>query len=125
MTRGGAVLTCPVAAHPGGRPPPHPGWRAATVTQVRQETPTARTLVLRVPGWAGHDAGQHVELRLRRPDRSFAAWPPALAPTCYIAGPAAFVDTITRLLTGVGHHPDRLRAEQLGACAGPRRFGGG
>ena len=65
MTRGDAVLTRPAAAHPGGRPLPHPGWRAATVTQVRQETPT-RTLVLRVPGWAGHDAGQHVELRLRR-----------------------------------------------------------
>ncbi len=40
------------------------------MTQVRLETPTARTLVLEVPGWAGHDAGQHVELRLRRPDGS-------------------------------------------------------
>ncbi len=74
MTRHGAVLTRPAAAaHPDLRPPrPHPEWQAATVTQVRPETPTARTLVLEVAGWAGHDAGQHVELRLRRPDRSLA-----------------------------------------------------
>jgi ferredoxin-NADP reductase len=79
VTRGGAARTRPAAAHPGGRPPPPPGWRAATVTQVRQETPTARTLVLEVPGWAGHDAGQHVDLRLRRPDRSFVVRPYSIA----------------------------------------------
>lgn len=43
-------------------------WRAATVTAVRDETPTARTLVLRVPGWPGHVAGQHVDIRLTAPD---------------------------------------------------------
>jgi ferredoxin-NADP reductase len=39
-------------------------WRVATVTQVRQETPRARTLSLDVPRWPGHHAGQHVDVRL-------------------------------------------------------------
>ncbi|GAA0805916.1 ferredoxin reductase [Spirilliplanes yamanashiensis] len=43
-------------------------WRAATVTAVRDETPTARTLTLDVPGWPGHLAGQHVDVRLTAPD---------------------------------------------------------
>ena len=43
-------------------------WRVATVAAVRDETPTARTLVLDVPGWPGHLAGQHVDVRLTAPD---------------------------------------------------------
>jgi ferredoxin-NADP reductase len=43
-------------------------WRVATVAAVRTETPTARTLVLDVPDWPGHLAGQHVDLRLTAPD---------------------------------------------------------
>lgn len=39
-------------------------WRVATVAQVRHETPRARTLVLDVPKWPGHRAGQHVDVRL-------------------------------------------------------------
>src|SRR5689334_5404212 len=39
-------------------------WRVATVTAIRDETPHARTLVLRVPDWPGHRAGQHVDVRL-------------------------------------------------------------
>jgi ferredoxin-NADP reductase len=43
-------------------------WRVATVVAVRDETPTARTLVLDVPDWPGHLAGQHVDVRLTAPD---------------------------------------------------------
>ena len=43
-------------------------WRVATVAAVRDETPTARTLVLDVPGWPGHLAGQHVDVRLTAED---------------------------------------------------------
>jgi ferredoxin-NADP reductase len=43
-------------------------WRAATVREVVRETPTASTLVLDVPGWPGHRAGQHVDLRLTADD---------------------------------------------------------
>ena len=43
-------------------------WRAGTVAAVRDETPTARTIVLEVPGWPGHRAGQHVDVRLTAAD---------------------------------------------------------
>jgi ferredoxin-NADP reductase len=38
------------------------------VRETVQETPTARTLVLDVPGWAGHRAGQHLDVRLTAED---------------------------------------------------------
>ena len=43
-------------------------WRPATVASVRQESPAARTVVLTVPGWPGHQAGQHVDVRLTAED---------------------------------------------------------
>ncbi|WP_336214027.1 ferredoxin reductase [Nonomuraea sp. LPB2021202275-12-8] len=43
-------------------------WRAATLLEVREETATARTLVFEVPGWPGHQAGQHVDVRLTAED---------------------------------------------------------
>lgn len=43
-------------------------WYVATVVEGRDETKTARTLVLSVPSWPGHDAGQHVDVRLRAAD---------------------------------------------------------
>jgi ferredoxin-NADP reductase len=44
-------------------------WRVATVRGVVEETPSARTLLLDVPGWPGHAAGQHVDIRLTAEDR--------------------------------------------------------
>jgi len=43
-------------------------WRLATVVDVVTETPRTRTLVLEVPGWPGHRAGQHVDVRLTAED---------------------------------------------------------
>ena len=43
-------------------------WRLATVVDVVPETPRTRTLVLDVPGWPGHRAGQHVDVRLTAED---------------------------------------------------------
>jgi ferredoxin-NADP reductase len=43
-------------------------WYVATVVGRRKETETASTLVLDVPGWPGHDADQHVDVRLRAAD---------------------------------------------------------
>ena len=43
-------------------------WRAATVREVIDETSHAKTLVLDVPGWPGHLAGQHVDVRLTADD---------------------------------------------------------
>lgn len=39
-------------------------WRRARVSEVRFETREVKTLVLEVPGWPEHDAGQHVDVRL-------------------------------------------------------------
>ena len=43
-------------------------WRVATVDATKDETATARTLVLDVPGWPGHLAGQHVDVKLTAED---------------------------------------------------------
>src|SRR5918998_3517295 len=43
-------------------------WRLGRVTRRVDETPRVRTLVLAVPGWPGHRAGQHVDVRLTAPD---------------------------------------------------------
>jgi ferredoxin-NADP reductase len=56
-------------------PTPLPGvarvpivWRVATVREVVDETPRARTVVFDVPDWPGHVAGQHVDVRLTADD---------------------------------------------------------
>ena len=43
-------------------------WRVATILEVIDETPSARTLMLDVPDWPGHLAGQHVDVRLTAED---------------------------------------------------------
>lgn len=43
-------------------------WRLGRLIQRIDETPRTRTLVLDVPEWPGHQAGQHVDVRLTAPD---------------------------------------------------------
>jgi ferredoxin-NADP reductase len=43
-------------------------WRVADVLEVRRETARVVSLQLRVPGWAGHRPGQHVDVRLTAED---------------------------------------------------------
>jgi ferredoxin-NADP reductase len=43
-------------------------WRPARIAEVVDETSEARTLVFDVPGWPGHEAGQHVDVRLTAED---------------------------------------------------------
>jgi ferredoxin-NADP reductase len=43
-------------------------WQLATVDAVTDETPRVRTLTLGVPGWPGHLAGQHLDVRLTAED---------------------------------------------------------
>ncbi|MFB4310971.1 ferredoxin reductase [Actinomadura sp. GTD37] len=43
-------------------------WHAAELLERRAESATAVTLVFRVPGWPGHLAGQHVDVRLTAED---------------------------------------------------------
>jgi ferredoxin-NADP reductase len=43
-------------------------WLVGSVVDIRQESATARTLALSVPDWPGHQAGQHVDVRLTASD---------------------------------------------------------
>jgi len=43
-------------------------WQVAGVEQVVDETPGVRTIVLDVPDWPGHRAGQHLDIRLTAED---------------------------------------------------------
>jgi ferredoxin-NADP reductase len=43
-------------------------WQTATVGAVLDETSAVRTLSLEVPDWAGHRAGQHLDIRLTADD---------------------------------------------------------
>jgi ferredoxin-NADP reductase len=43
-------------------------WRVATAKGVVEENTRVRTIVLDVPGWSGHIAGQHVDIRLTAED---------------------------------------------------------
>lgn len=59
------------AAVPGGLTGRR-SWLVATIKATREEADTARTLVLDVPGWPGHLAGQHVDVRLTAEDGYYA-----------------------------------------------------
>jgi ferredoxin-NADP reductase len=43
-------------------------WRVATVMEIIPETSRVRTIVLEIPDWPGHRAGQHVDVRLTSED---------------------------------------------------------
>ena len=43
-------------------------WQVADVVGVAAETPQVKTIAFDVPGWAGHRAGQHVDVRLTAGD---------------------------------------------------------
>jgi ferredoxin-NADP reductase len=57
-------------------------WLLAEVVELVRETPRVASLVLDVPGWAGHRPGQHVDIRLTaedgyRAERSYSIAAPA------------------------------------------------
>lgn len=43
-------------------------WTLGEVVELIDETPKVRSIVLDVPGWMGHRAGQHVDVRLTAED---------------------------------------------------------
>src|SRR5215467_7866542 len=88
-------------------------WRVATVVDVRVETSRTRTLVLDVPGWPGHRAGQHVDVRLTAEDGYQAQRSYSIASAPEDAGVALTVDRlddgeVSPYLTDVLGKGDRL-----------------
>jgi ferredoxin-NADP reductase len=72
-------------------------WLTATVADLRSETDTAKTIAFFVPEWAGHLAGQHVDVRLTANDgyvaqRSFSLASPA--------GSGAMIEITVQLVEG-------------------------
>jgi ferredoxin-NADP reductase len=51
-----------------GRLAPPLAWRLAELVEHVPETPRTASLLLNVPGWDGHRAGQHVDVRLTAED---------------------------------------------------------
>lgn len=43
-------------------------WQVAEVVDIVAETPSVKTIAFDVPGWPGHRAGQHVDVRLTAED---------------------------------------------------------
>ncbi|HEX2640767.1 MAG TPA: FAD-binding oxidoreductase, partial [Pyrinomonadaceae bacterium] len=43
-------------------------WQLGTVVETRQETPRAKSLIIDLPNWTPHLAGQHVDVRLTAED---------------------------------------------------------
>jgi ferredoxin-NADP reductase len=43
-------------------------WQLGAVAELIEETPSVKTIVLDVPEWVGHRAGQHVDVRLTAED---------------------------------------------------------
>ena len=50
------------------RPRGRLSWRIGEVVETHPETPRAKSIILDVPGWEGHKAGQHVDVRLTAED---------------------------------------------------------
>lgn len=48
-------------------------WQLAKVTSVAAETASVRTITLDVPDWPGHQAGQHIDVRLTDEDDGYVA----------------------------------------------------
>ncbi|BCB91472.1 ferredoxin reductase [Phytohabitans suffuscus] len=81
-------------------------WRVGRLAEARQETPTARTLVLDVPGWPGHLPGQHVDVRLTAEDgysaqRSYSLAAPAEGGRVELTVQSVPEGEVSAYLTGV------------------------
>jgi len=94
-------------------------WRVATVEAARAESPSARTLVLRVPDWPGHLPGQHVDVRLTAPDGYSAQRSYSIASAWQAGGPVEL--TVQRVEDGEvsSYLTDDLEVSQALELRGP------
>jgi hypothetical protein len=80
----------------GAAPPTRLSWQLGTAVEIFPETPRVTSIVLELPQWSGHLAGQHVDVRLRDPSGSH------LQRSYWIASAPADGD----LVLTVGHRDD-------------------
>ena len=86
-------------------------WQIGTVTQIRTETPTVKTIRIALPMWMAHLPGQHYEVRLTAPDGYTAQRSYSIASS--------------PLLEGVDRADDRAPAGRRGLDLPARRAPGG
>ena len=97
-------------------------WRRARVVETVAETPHAKTLRLEVPGWPGHLAGQHVDLRLTADDGYQTSRSYSIASAPETVGPNGRIELTVERLDGGEVSPylvDELRAGDLLELRGP------
>jgi ferredoxin-NADP reductase len=82
-------------------------WQLAELVNAAAETPRVTTIVFDVPGWPGHRAGQHVDVRLTAPS-------PVKQPRFYACEPTPFVEAVTGALVRLGHDPLAIKTERFG-----------
>ncbi len=100
------------------------GWQVATVSRLIEETARAKTIVLDVPGWAGHVAGQNVDVRLKAEDGYQAERSYAIASAPESAKVALTVERIddgevSSFLTGTLRVADELELRGPSAARSP------
>ncbi len=119
-----------------------PEWLVGTVAEILDETPTAKRIVLDVPGWPGNDAGSHLDIRLTAPDgyqasRSYSIASYGPAPRVVLAVDTIPTGEVSPFLTGELQVGDPLevhgplgayfvwRPKGFGATTGPVQLIGG
>jgi ferredoxin-NADP reductase len=92
-----------------------PEWLVSEVIGVRDETSTARTLILQVPDWPGHRAGQHIDVRLTAEDgyQATRSYSIASAPAASDSGPA-LIEISVELLDDGEVSPYLVRVTAVG-----------
>jgi ferredoxin-NADP reductase len=121
-------------------------WRLAEVIEVVAETPRTKSLLLEVPEWEGHKAGQHVDVRLTAEDGYQAQRSYSIASALedqrlmlavdrlddgevspYLTdvlmagekcGPTLFVEAVGSALVSLGHDPAQVKTERFGPTGG-------
>jgi ferredoxin-NADP reductase len=56
--------------------------------------------------------------RITADDLAARGWPPDFTPLCFVCGPTGFVETVTSILTGLGHDPNLIKTERFGPTGG-------
>lgn len=88
-------------------------WQLGRVVEIVNETPRAKSLVLDVPGWVGHTAGQHLDVRLTAEDgyqaqRSYSIASPPEANTVVLTVERLDDGEVSPYLTDVLQPGDQL-----------------
>jgi ferredoxin-NADP reductase len=56
--------------------------------------------------------------RIGPDDVAAHGWPPDFEPFCFVCGPTGFVETVTSILTSLGHNPNLIKTERFGPTGG-------